>query len=202
MHASPPVDLQQTDTYFVVAHFHYVLFGGSIFGLFAGVYYWWPKITGRMLDERLGKVHFWLMLLGFNLTFFPKHYLGAHRHAAPDLHLRAGLGWDFWNLVSTIGAFLIALSILVFIINVVKTQRRPGSAGPILGTAARWSGHPSPPPTCNFSRIPIVHGRDELWLQSRRRRRGAGFLPATPTRRSRPSTCHRRPTGPSCSPGA
>src|SRR5713101_1828149 len=73
MHASPPVDLQQTDTYFVVAHFHYVLFGGSIFGLFSGAYYWWPKITGKILDERLGKVHFWLMLLGFNVTFFPQH---------------------------------------------------------------------------------------------------------------------------------
>ena len=90
MHASPPVDLQQTDTYFVVAHFHYVLFGGRIFGLFSGAYYWWPKMTGRLLDERLGKVHFWLMMLGFNLTFFPQHYLGAHRHAAADLHLRGG----------------------------------------------------------------------------------------------------------------
>ena len=90
MHASPPVDLQQTDTYFVVAHFHYVLFGGSIFGLFAGIYYWWPKITGRLLDERLGKVHFWLMFIGFNVTFFPQHFLGLHRDAAADLHLRAG----------------------------------------------------------------------------------------------------------------
>ena len=77
MHASPPVDLQQTDSYFVVAHFHYVLFGGSIFGLFGGIYYWWPKITGKLLDERLGLWHFWLMMIGFNVTFFPQHYLGA-----------------------------------------------------------------------------------------------------------------------------
>ena len=88
MHASPPVDLQQTDTYFVVAHFHYVLFGGSIFGLFSGAYYWWPKITGKLLDERLGKLHFWLMLLGFNVTFFPQHFLGPDRDAAAHLHLR------------------------------------------------------------------------------------------------------------------
>ena len=74
MHASPPADLQQTDTYFVVAHFHYVLFGGSIFGLLAGIYYWFPKMTGRMLDEGLGKLHFWLMFIGFNLTFFPMHF--------------------------------------------------------------------------------------------------------------------------------
>ena len=87
MHASPPADLQQNDTYFIVAHFHYVLFGGSIFALTAGAYYWWPKMFGRMLDERLGKVHFWLMFIGFNLTFFPMHFLGLQRHAAADLHL-------------------------------------------------------------------------------------------------------------------
>ena len=103
MHASPPVDLQQTDTYFVVAHFHYVLFGGSIFGLFSGVYYWWPKITGKLLDERLGKVHFWLMLLGFNVTFFPQHYLGLIGMPRRIYTYAGDLGWNFWNLVSTIG---------------------------------------------------------------------------------------------------
>src|SRR6184192_2503034 len=77
MHASPPVDLQQTDSYFVVAHLHYVLIGGSLFGLFAGAYYWWPKMTGRFLDERLGKLNFWILFAGFNTTFFPQHYLGA-----------------------------------------------------------------------------------------------------------------------------
>ena len=87
MHASPPADLQQTDTYFIVAHFHYVLFGGSIFGLTAGAYYWWPKMFGRMLDETLGKLHFWLMLIGFNLTFFPMHIVGLQRHAAAGVHL-------------------------------------------------------------------------------------------------------------------
>ena len=92
MHASPPADLQQTDTYFVVAHFHYVLFGGSIFGLTAGAYYWWPKMFGRMLDERLGKLHFWLMLIGFNLTFFPMHFVGLNGMPRRVYTYPAGLG--------------------------------------------------------------------------------------------------------------
>ena len=144
MHASPPVDLQQTDTYFVVAHFHYVLFGGSIFGLFSGVYYWWPKITGRLLDERLGKLHFWLMLLGFNLTFFPQHYLGLIGMPRRIYTYAPDLGWNFWNLVSTIGAFIIALSFAR-----LHRQRDQDHAlgrrspGPTRGTRARSSG-PSP----------------------------------------------------------
>jgi cytochrome c oxidase subunit 1 len=136
MHASPPVDLQQTDTYFVVAHFHYVLFGGSIFGLFSGAYYWWPKITGKLLDERLGKLHFWLMMIGFNVTFFPQHYLGLIGMPRRIYTYAGDLGWNFWNLVSTIGAFTIALSFLVFIANVIKTAR-----------------------------VPEVHDRDDFWLQ-------------------------------------
>ena len=92
MHASPPADLQQTDTYFIVAHFHYVLFGGSIFGLTAGVYYWFPKMIGRMLDERLGKLHFWLMFIGFNLTFFPMHFVGLNGMPRRVYTYPAGLG--------------------------------------------------------------------------------------------------------------
>ena len=143
MHASPPVDLQQTDTYFVVAHFHYVLFGGSIFGLFSGVYYWWPKITGRLLDERLGKLHFWLMLIGFNVTFFPQHFLGLIGMPRRIYTYAPDLGWNFWNLVSTIGAFIIALSFLVFIANVIKTMRSGRVAGPDPWDARTPSG-PSP----------------------------------------------------------
>jgi cytochrome c oxidase subunit I len=166
MHASPPVDLQQTDTYFVVAHFHYVLFGGSIFGLFSGAYYWWPKITGKILDERLGKVHFWLMLLGFNVTFFPQHYLGLIGMPRRIYTYAGDLGWNFWNLVSTIGAFMIALSFLVFIGNVIKTARsgKVASPDPWDGRTLEWS-IPSPPPVYNFARVPQVHDRDELWLQ-------------------------------------
>jgi cytochrome c oxidase subunit I len=166
MHASPPVDLQQTDTYFVVAHFHYVLFGGSIFGLFSGVYYWWPKITGRLLDERLGLWHFWLMMIGFNVTFFPQHFLGLIGMPRRIYTYAPDLGWNFWNLVSTIGALTIAVSFLFFIANVVKTMRWGTTAGPDPwdGRTLEWS-IPSPPPVYNFAVVPTVHDRDELWLQ-------------------------------------
>ena len=97
MHASPPADLQQTDSYFIVAHFHYVLFGGSIFALTAGAYYWFPKMTGRMLSESLGKVHFWLMFLGFNLTFAPMHILGLNGMPRRVYTYSAGMGFEFWN---------------------------------------------------------------------------------------------------------
>src|SRR3989442_1334001 len=101
MHASPPVDLQQTDTYFVVAHFHYVLIGGSLFGILAGASYWWPKMTGRLLDERLGRIAFWIIFAGFNLTFFPQHYLGAIGIPLPLYTHATGTGWGFWNFLAT-----------------------------------------------------------------------------------------------------
>jgi cytochrome c oxidase subunit 1 len=165
MHASPPVDLQQTDTYFVVAHFHYVLFGGSIFGLFSGIYYWWPKITGRLLDEGLGKWHFWLMLIGFNVTFFPQHFLGIIGMPRRIYTYAPDLGWNFWNLVSTIGSFIIAVSFLIFIANVAKTMRVGATAGPDPwdGRTLEWS-IASPPPVYNFALVPTVHDRDEFWL--------------------------------------
>ena len=166
MHASPPVDLQQTDTYFVVAHFHYVLFGGSIFGLFSGAYYWWPKITGRLLDERLGKLHFWLMLIGFNVTFFPQHFLGLIGMPRRIYTYAPDLGWNFWNLVSTIGSFIIALSFVVFIANVIKTTRSGRVAGPDPWDArtSEWT-IPSPPPVYNFARVPTIHERDDFWAE-------------------------------------
>jgi cytochrome c oxidase subunit 1 len=166
MHASPPVDLQQTDSYFVVAHLHYVLFGGSVFGLFAGAYYWWPKVFGRLLDERLGRWHFWLMLIGFNLAFFPMHYLGLIGMPRRVYTYAPDLGWNFWNLVSTVGAAVTGLSFVVFVVNVVKTTRAgaPADADPWDGRTLEWS-IPSPPPAWNFSRIPTVHGRDEFWLR-------------------------------------
>src|SRR5262245_18793535 len=110
MHASPPADLQQTDTYFVVAHFHYVMFGGSIFGLTAGAYYWWPKMSGHMLDEGLGKVHFWLMLIGFNLTFFPMHFLGLNGMPRRVYTYAAENNFGFWNLMETVGSLILGLS--------------------------------------------------------------------------------------------
>ena len=124
MHASPPVDLQQTDSYFIVAHFHYVLFGGSIFGLFSGIYYWWPKIFGKLLDERLGKTHFWLMMIGFNVTFFPMHFLGLIGMPRRIYTYAPDLGWNFWNMVSTMGVRR-GLSLLRHGPTFVRARRHP-----------------------------------------------------------------------------
>ena len=163
-HAIVPSDAQQTDTYYIVAHFHYVLFGGSIFGLFAGVYYWYPKLTNKLLDDRLGKLHFVLMLIGFNLTFGPFHVLGLQGMPRRIYTYPADRGWDFWNLMSTIGAFVIALSIVVFLYNVAKTRRTDQDAGadPWDARTLEWT-IPSPPPEYNFASVPVVAARDELW---------------------------------------
>jgi cytochrome c oxidase subunit I len=164
MHSSPPADLQQTDTYFVVAHFHYVLFGGSIFGLTAGAYYWWPKMFGRMLDERLGKIHFWLMLIGFNLTFFPMHWLGLNGMPRRVYTYPAGLGFELMNQLETAGSFLLALGFVVFLVNIFQSWRRPPNApaDPWNGATLEWA-IPSPPQEFNFPETPVVHGRDALW---------------------------------------
>ncbi len=166
MHSSAPSDYQQTDTYFVVAHFHYVLFGGSIFGLFAGIYYWWPKYAGRLLDERLGKLHFWLMFLGMNLAFGPMHLLGISGMPRRTYTYPPGMGWEFWNMVVTIGAFVIALAVLVFIYNAVHSLKHGQIAGndPWDGRTLEWT-IPSPPPEYNFAVIPTAIGRDTFWLQ-------------------------------------
>lgn len=163
-HSVVPADTQQTDTYYIVAHFHYVLFGGSIFGLFSGLYYWWPKVFGRMLDEKIGKLHFWLMFVGFNLTFGPMHVLGLQGMPRRIYQYPSGMGWNFWNLVSTVGAFTIALSTLVFIGNVARSRRRGKLAGadPWDARTLEWS-IPSPPPEYNFREIPVVRARDDFW---------------------------------------
>jgi cytochrome c oxidase subunit I len=162
-HAVVPSDTQQTDTYYIVAHFHYVLFGGSMFGLFGGAYYWWPKFTGRMLNEGLGKIHFWIMLAGFNLTFGPFHILGLQGMPRRIYTYPEGKGWDFWNFASTVGAFLIALSVLVFLVNVWKSRKNPRVGDdPWDARTLEWS-IPSPPPEYNFAEIPLVTARDDLW---------------------------------------
>jgi cytochrome c oxidase subunit I len=163
-HAIVPSDAQQTDTYYIVAHFHYVLFGGAIFGLFAGIYYWWPKAFGKLLSEAIGKVHFWLMFIGFNLAFGPMHILGLDGMPRRTYTYPDGMGWNLWNLVSTIGAFIIALSIAIFIANVVLTRRKGREAGadPWDGRTLEWS-IPSPAPVYNFAEVPVVRARDDFW---------------------------------------
>jgi cytochrome c oxidase subunit 1 len=170
MHASPPADLQQTDTYFVVAHFHYVLFGGSIFALTAGAYYWFPKMFGRMLSEGLGKLHFWLMFIGFNLTFMPMHMLGLNGMPRRVYTYSEGLGFEFWNQIQTVGSFVLGLGFLVFIWNIIKSLRNPtpAPADPWNGATLEWS-IPSPPQEFNFADIPVTHSRDPLWETKRER---------------------------------
>jgi len=163
-HASPPADLQQTDTYYVVAHIHYVLFGGTIFGLFAGMYYWWPKMTGRLLSEALGKVHFWLTFIGMNLAFFPMHLIGLLGMPRRIYTYAPDLGVSSLNLVSTIGAFLIGVATLVFVVNLWRTRSHgaPAPNDPWGGATLEWA-IPSPPPPYNFSVIPTVASRLPRW---------------------------------------
>ncbi len=164
LHSVVPADTQQTDTYFVVAHFHYVLFGGLMFGIFSGIYFWWPKISGRMLDEKLGKWNFWTMLVGFNLTFFPMHILGLTGMPRRTYRYPPGMGWDLMNQLETIGAFVIALSVLLLFVNLFWSSRRGEIAGgdPWDARSLEWS-IPSPPPEYNFAEIPIIHSRDDWW---------------------------------------
>jgi cytochrome c oxidase subunit 1 len=165
-HSMVPSDYQQQDTYYVVAHFHYVLFGGAIFGLFAGVYYWFPKFTGRFLNETLGHLQFWIMLIGFNLTFFPMHISGLLGMPRRIYTYPSDYGWNLWNLISSIGAFTIALAVLIFIINFFISVRRGKEASddPWDARTLEWS-IPSPPPHYNFAEIPQVHALDDFWHQ-------------------------------------
>jgi cytochrome c oxidase subunit 1 len=164
MHASPPADLQQTDTYFIVAHFHYVLFGGSMMGIFAGIYHYFPKFSGRLLSEGLGKAHFWLMAIGMNLTFFPMHFSGLLGMPRRIYRYDAGQGWDGFNLASSIGAYILGVGMIIFVWNVIKSWRSGQVAGndPWGAPTLEWM-IPSPPPEYNFARIPVVTSRYPLW---------------------------------------
>ena len=164
MHSIVPADSQQTDTYFVVAHFHYVLFGGLIFAIFGGLFYWWPKAFGYMLSDAMGKVTFWMMLVGFNLTFFPMHIVGLQGMPRRTYTYPAGFGWETLNQIETIGAFVIALSVLIFLVNVVTShvKHTPAPADPWDARTLEWS-IPSPAPAYNFLEVPEVHAFDDWW---------------------------------------
>jgi cytochrome c oxidase subunit I len=162
--AVAPIDWQLTDSYFVVAHFHYVLFGGTALAVFAGVYYWFPKITGRMLDERWGKVNFWLTFIGFNLTFMIQHVLGMFGMPRRVFTYPPLPGWEAMNMISTIGAFVLAIAVLVLIFNIAISLRSGKIAGdnPWGAWTLEWATT-SPPPPENFTRVPPVRGRRPLW---------------------------------------
>ena len=155
--ASPPIDYAVHDTYYVVAHMHYVLFGGSVFAVFAGFYYWIPKMSGRLMNERWGKLHFWLMLIGFNLTFFPMHQLGVDGMPRRVADYPADRGFDTLNALSTTGSGILALSILVFIGNFLLSMRKGKPAGddPWQANTLEWATS-SPPPPHNFRRLPPI----------------------------------------------
>lgn len=159
-----PVDWQLTDTYFVVGHFHFVAFGGVLFALMAGFYYWWPKMTGRMLDERLGVWQFWLLLIGFNLTFIPMHFAGIFGMPRRIYTYLPGRGWDAWNLLSTAGTFVLGVAFAVYFWNIYVSLRRGKPAGddPWDAWTLEWSTT-SPPPSYNFEFIPTVRSRRPMW---------------------------------------
>jgi cytochrome c oxidase subunit 1 len=168
-HSVAPADTQQTDTYYIVAHFHYVLFGGAFFGFIGGFYFYWPKVFGYLLNEKVGKFNFWLMLLGFNLTFAPMHILGLQGMSRRIYTYDAGYGFDLWNKVATIGAFVLASSVFLFIFNIFYSRAKAKSLPPV--GADPWDARtiewmiPSPTPEYNFDPIPTVTRVDDFWYR-------------------------------------
>jgi heme/copper-type cytochrome/quinol oxidase subunit 1 len=164
MTASVPVDWQLTDTYFVVAHLHYVLIGINLFPVVGAGYFWFPKMSGRMLDERLGRWNFWTMFLGFNLAFLPMHLTGLFGMPRRVYTYAEGMGWDTLNLITSIGSFVFAIGVLLFFINVAKSWKGGAIAGanPWDAPTLEWSVS-SPPPPYNFAVIPTVASRHPLW---------------------------------------
>jgi cytochrome c oxidase subunit 1 len=167
-HAVSPSDAQQQDTYYIVAHIHYVLFGGAIFGLFTGIYYWFPKVTGKLLDETLGKINFWLLFIGMNITFFPMHYLGMNGMPRRIYTYSTEYGWDFLNLLATAGYFVLFIGMLVFIVNVIVSVKNGKESGhdPWDAPGLEWTIS-SPPPSYNFAKVPQVLGQDHYWIVKR-----------------------------------
>ena len=199
MLASAPIDFHVHDSYFLVAHFHYTLMGGSVFGLYAGLYFWWPKITGRRLDERLGKVHFWMTLVGFHLTFLIQHVLGLDGMPRRVADYRAGDGFTGMNQISTLGSAILGASTLPFLWNVVQTLR--GRLGTVAGDDP-WEGHTlewattSPPPAENFvGPLPPIRSQRPVWDLNHPELATAGYGGGTPpSAPARPGHGSRRTT--------
>ncbi len=164
MLACAPFNFQLSDSYFVVGHFHWVLIGGTLFGVFSGIFYWYPKVTGRMVSERLARWQFWLLLSGFILTFGPMHVAGMLGMPRRIYTYEPGRGWDIWNQLTTIGAFLQAPSYLIFVYNMIVSlwNGKPAGDNPWDGWTLEWATT-SPPPSYNFETVPTVHSRRPLW---------------------------------------
>ena len=164
MHAAAPVDLQQHDSYFVVAHFHYVIAGGVLMGLFAGMYYWYPKVTGRFMSEKLGKWHFWTGIIGFNMTFFPMHITGMFGMPRRTWTYQEELGIEFMNQITTVGGFVFGFSALILAYNLWRSAKHgePASDDPWGGHTLEWS-MPSPPHHYNFNKVPTVRSKEPMW---------------------------------------
>ena len=189
-HAVSPSDNQQQDTYYIVAHLHYVLFGGSLMGLFAGIYYWFPKMTGRFLNEFWGKVHFWLFFMGMNITFFPMHYAGMNGMPRRIYTYNSEFGWDFMNLLSSLGYIVLFAGAVLFLIIFFQSVRngKPSGHDPWDAPTLEWSIS-SPPPPYNFAEIPQVTGRDQYWI-TKRRAEAEGHPLTEPEAHVDPSTIH------------
>ncbi|WP_116060003.1 MULTISPECIES: cytochrome c oxidase subunit I [Cohnella] len=167
MLASAPADYQYHDTYFVVAHFHYVIVGGLVLGIFSGLHYWWPKMFGRVLNEKLGQVTFWTFFIGFHMTFFIQHFLGLLGMQRRVYTYLGGQGFDNMNFISTIGAFLMGIGTIAFVINIFITWAKPRNASNDPwedGRSLEWT-IPSPPPEYNFKQTPLVRGYDAWWKE-------------------------------------
>jgi cytochrome c oxidase subunit 1 len=170
MHSAAPADTQQNDSYFVIAHFHYVLIGGSIFALLAGIHYWFPLMFGRKVSEFWGKLSFWIIFVGFNVTFFPMHFLGLNGMPRRTFTYDPNLGWNTANYIASIGAFVLGIGIAVYFAVMIYTYYKGEKVGrdPWDGRTLEWS-LPNPPPEYNFRVIPTVHDRDAFWYEKNNR---------------------------------